>query len=52
MFPPQFVGMHDVFHVSMFRKCEMNPSASKKGETDTSYIVEYCSVEIHKDMSI
>lgn len=50
--PTKLAGVHDVFHVPRLRKCEINPSALKKGEPDPSHIVDCRSVKLQEDMSI
>src|SRR3954463_16602346 len=45
-------GVHDVFNVSRLRKCEMDPSASKKGEPDPARIVDYRGIDLQEDITI
>src|SRR3954470_11835531 len=45
-------GVHDVFHVSQLRKCEMDPSASKKGEPDPTHIIDYRGIDLQEDVTI
>src|SRR4051812_18431576 len=45
-------GIHDVFHVSQLRKCEMDPSVLKKGEPDPTHIVDYRRIDLHEDVTI
>lgn len=40
--PPQFAGLHDMFHVSMVRKYESKPS----------HVVDYQGLELREDVSM